>query len=284
MRRLCLILATFLAACTTPSVLVNRAADELAGHGQVEEEDLGLARDAAPFYLKLSESVLKQTPGHGPLAAAVASGLTQYAYAFVSLEADKTQGRDAKAALQLRVRAARLYWRAHRHAMRALETQTPGFAIALAAGSAELRRDQVVLAYWAAASWGAAIALSKDQPEAVADLPLAVRLAQLAWHLEPAHGDGALSALVGTFEASRPNGQSSLAQRCFQDARAQGQGRNAGVLVAEAEALAAPAGDRAAYERLLREAVAVAQAHPYLANQVMRERAQWLLDTTDERF
>jgi hypothetical protein len=31
----------------------------------------------------------------------------------------------------------------------------------------------VGVAYWAAAAWGAQIALSKDQPEVVADLPSA---------------------------------------------------------------------------------------------------------------
>ena len=250
--------------------------------GQAQEDDLVLARDAAPFYLKLSESVLLQTPGHGPLAVTVSSGFTQYAYAFVAFEADRLESQDAKAARQQRVRAARLYWRAQRHAMVALESQTPGFARALEAGTAALTQEQVALAYWASAAWGSAISLSKDQPEAVADLPQVQRLAELAWRLEPAHGNGALSALLGTLEASRPGGQQAAAQQFFQSARTHSRGQNAGVPVAEAEAMAL--GDRSAYERLLREALAVAQSHRNLANEVMRARAQWLLDTADERF
>jgi hypothetical protein len=37
-------------------------ADELASQGQADEDDLLLARDASPFYLKLSESMLRRTP------------------------------------------------------------------------------------------------------------------------------------------------------------------------------------------------------------------------------
>lgn len=265
-------------------LLVKGVADELASQGQNSEEDLGLARDAAPFYLKLSESVLRQTPGHGPLAAAVAGGLTQYAYAFVAFDADRIESRDSRAAQRLRERAARLYWRAQAHALTALEAQQPGFKQALAAGSAQLKPDQVALAYWAAAAWGAAISLSKDQPERVADLPLATALARLAWENEPGHGNGSLASLMGSFEVARPGGSARAAQDYFDRAVALGGGRNAGVFVTRAEALALPAGDRPGFESLLRQAVAAAEAHRDLSNEVMRERAEWLLATVDDRF
>jgi predicted anti-sigma-YlaC factor YlaD len=283
-RLLWLLLLFMLPACSPQSLLVKGVADELAGQAQADEDDLMLARDASAFYLKLSESVLKKNPGHGPLAVAVASGFTQYAYAFVAFEADRIETSDVKAAQRLRSRAAQLYWRGQRHAMAALETQQPGFAKALAAGQARLQPDQVALAYWAAASWGAAISLSKDRPDAVADFPLALRLGQLAWQLEPSHCAGDLSALMGNFEAARPGGSAASAQRYFALAQQQGQGRNAGVLVAQAEAVAAQGGDRATFERLLREALAAADGRKDLANAVMRERALWLLQTADDRF
>ena len=64
-------------------------ADALVMPGQSTEEDLYLARDASAFYLKLSEVVLYETPGNLRLAESVAAGFTQYAYAFVSFEADQ---------------------------------------------------------------------------------------------------------------------------------------------------------------------------------------------------
>jgi len=277
---------TGLCACSPQSLLLRAAADQLAGQGQASEEDLLLARDASAFYLKLSESVLRQTPGHLPLAEAVAGGFTQYAYAFVELEADRIESTDAKAAQRLRQRAARLYARALRHAMAALEQHRPGFADALAgkATALQLPADQVAVAYWAAAAWGAHISLSKDQPDAVADLPRAVALARLAWARDPDHGDGALASLMGSFEAARPGGSMRQAEAYFDRAIAAGAGRNAGPWVAKAETLALAVGDRAGFEALLRQAISIATAHPSLANALMRERAQWLLASADDRF
>lgn len=277
---------TLLGACSPRQLLLNQVADELAAQGQAPEDDLLLAREAGAFYLKLSESLLRQTPGHAALGEAVAGGFAQYAYAFVAFEAERIEAQDAAAAQRLRQRAARLYLRAQRHALGVLEQRRPGFAQALSAGTPmRLAADEVGLAYWGAAAWGAQIALSTDQPERVADLPLAVRLARLAWEREPGHGEGALASLLASFEAARPGGSRQEAQRLFDQAEAFGAGRQAGVYVARAEALALGDGDRPRYEALLRRALQTAAVHPQLlANQLMRERAQWLLDSADDRF
>lgn len=289
----CLTLAALLslAACTPRQMIVDNLADALSAQGAGGEKDLELLRDAAPFHLKLSESILRQNPGHRPLAESVAAGFTQYAYAFVAFEADRVEARDARAAGRLRARAARLYERAHRHAMRALESAAPGFGAALAAGDEgrrpTLRREQAGLAYWAAAAWGGWISLSKDDPDVVADLPLAVRLAQLAWAADPDWGQGALTGLLGSFEAARPGGSPALALARFDQAIAQSAGRSAGPLLGKAEGHALPAGDRALFEQLLRQALAIREsADSPLAteNEVMRQRAAWLLDKADDLF
>ena len=280
--------ASLLSACMPRQLLVNSAADALTAQGQAEEEDIGLAREASAFYLKVSESLLRQTPGHLPLAETVASGFTQYAYAFVAFEAERLANTDVKAAQQLNERARRLYGRAHRHAMAALNQTSPGFAAALAQPQAalwpKLRDEQVGVAYWAAASWGAYIALSKDDPDAVADLPLAVRLAELAWRTSPQHGQGDLASLMGSFEAARPGGSSAKAAAFFDQALALSGGKSPGPLVAKAEAIAQAAGDRPAFEALLKQALAVSAGRTDLSSQIMRQRAQWLLDSADDLF
>lgn len=282
------LMLALLSACSPRLMLVRSVADELASQGQAAEEDVQLAREASAFYLKLSESLLRQTPDHPALAESVAAGFTQYAYAFVASEAERIEGRDAKAAQALRVRAARLYLRAQRHAMTALEQQSPGFAKALASPDAaqwpKLRADQVGLAYWAAAAWGGCISLSKDDPNVVADLPLAMRLARLAYEREPAHGGGALASLMGNFELARPGGTVAQATRYFDEAIALGAGQNAGAYVAKAEGIAQPAGDRPAFEALLQQALHASREARNLPNEVMRERAQWLLDSADDLF
>ena len=283
-----LMMASLLGACMPRQLLVNSAADALTAQGQAAEEDLGLAREASAFYLKLSESLLRQSPGHLPLAESVASGFTQYAYAFVGFEAERLVSTDAKAAHLLNQRAQRMYWRAHRHAMAALNQTSPGFSAALAQPQASrwpvLRPDQVGVAYWAAASWGAYIALSKDDPDAVADLPLVGRLAELAWRTSPDHGQGALASLMGNIEAARPGGSAAKAAAFFDQAIAVSGGQNAGPFVAKAEAIAQAAGDRPAFEVLLQQALTVSAKHSDLSSQIMRQRAQWLLDNADDLF
>ncbi|MBB1075661.1 hypothetical protein HUU62_14705, partial [Rhodoferax sp. 4810] len=203
-------------------------------------------------------------------------------------EADRLDAKDAQAAQKLRQRAARLYQRAQRHAITTLAYHTPGFDAALASPTAShwprITAERVEVAYWAAAAWGAQIALSTDQPQVVADLPLAMRLAQLAYQVAPQHGQGALASLMGSFEAVRPGGSAPMAARYFDEAIVLGRDKSAAVFVAKAEALALPAGDRATFEALLRQALATSAAHPDLSNNVMRERALWLLDTADDLF
>lgn len=283
-----MVLLAALSACAPRLLVVNAMADELAGQGQGGESDLLLVRDASPFYLKLSESLLKQTPGHTKLAEAVASGFTQYAYAFVSFEAEKIEPVNAGAAQALRERAAQLYLRAHRHAMTALAQQSPGFSEGLfspvPANWPRLSDAQVGLAYWAAASWGGFISLSKDSPEAVADLPVALRLAGLAYAKNPDHGEGGLAGLMGNFEAARPGGSRSQALAYFDQAIHVSRGTAAGFYLGKAESLALPDGDKVAFTALLQRALEASAAHPSLENEIMRERALWLSSRIDELF
>ncbi|TXT40293.1 MAG: hypothetical protein FD135_1425 [Comamonadaceae bacterium] len=281
-------LLVLLSACSPRHLIVQGVANEIASQSQDSEDDLILAREASAFYLKLSESLLREAPDNLKLAEAVAAGFTQYAFAFVSFEAEKLADKDAKAAAKLRQRAARLYQRGQRHALAALELQIPGFSQALASPDPakwpQLKPEQVGVAYWAAASWGGLIAQSKDDPQTVADLPLAIRLARLAWEKSPQHGDGALASLMGSFEAAAPWGSRQQAVAYFDQAIAISAGKNAGSLVAKAESIALPAGDRPAFEALLHQALKASQAQHTLSNQVAQERAQWLLEMADDLF
>lgn len=282
------LVAVLLTACSPRYLIVQSVADELANQGQNVEEDFGLAREASAFYLKLSESLLRETPGNLKLAESVAAGLSQYAFAFVAFEAEKLAGNDANAAFRLNERAKRLYLRAHRHAMLALELSSPGFAAKLAQPNAgqwpALSKNQLGLAYWATASWGGYISLSKDVPDTVADLPLAYRLAGLAWKLDPHYDNGGLASLMGSFEAAVPGGSIPRAAEYFDSAIAISGGKSAGPFVAKAESVAQAQGQREAFELLLRKAIEASDLRRDLANEVMRERAQWLLKNADDLF
>jgi TRAP transporter T-component len=277
-----------LSGCAVRPYVVEQTAQALSGQSMSSEDDLQLAREASAFYLKFSESVLKETPGHLKLAESVSAGFTQYAYAFVAFDAEKIDSKSPKVAVEMRERAARLYARAYRHAMTALERNHAGFSVALnqaePAKRPRLTAEQVPLAYWAAASLGGWISMSKDDPDLVADLPISIRLADLAWQANPSFGQGALASLMGTLESARLGGSPQKATQYFDQAITWGLGQEAGPYVAKAESVALPADNRKEFEKLLHQALEISKKHRSLQNEVMRERAQWLLSSADDLF
>jgi len=285
---LALCLTLVLSACSPRQLIIDGVANELASQGSAPEDDLELAREASAFYLKLSESLLRASPDHLPLAEAVAAGFTQYAFVFVAFEAEQLESRDTRKAKALRERAARLYARAQRHGLSVLERRHPALLQTLGertpADWPRLSANEIGLAYWTAAAWGSWIALSKHDPEIVANLPQVIRLARLAWQTDPDWGQGALASLMGSLELSRPGGLRGEALRYFDRAIVLAGEQIAGPLVTKAEAIALPAGDRESFEQLLQRAITIATRTPNLQNEAMLARARWLMANADELF
>jgi hypothetical protein len=165
---LVLLLAVFVAGCSVRRYAINRLGDALAGTGTTfaSDDDPELIRGALPFSLKLIESLLAESPRHQGLLLAAASGFAQYSYAFVQQQADETEPRDLNEAEGLRTRARRLYLRATRYGVRGLGVRHRDFELLLRQNPKEAVEhtsvSDVPLLYWTAASWGAAIAISKD--------------------------------------------------------------------------------------------------------------------------
>lgn len=199
------------AGCSIRRMAVNAAGDALAGGSSrtfATDNDPDLVKAAAPFSLKLMEALLEENPRHKGLRLTSASGFTQFAYAFVQQEADELEEKDLASAEALRGRARRLYLRARDHALRGLEATHDDFEMKLraapGASAQSLTRKDVPLVYWAAVSWAAAISLSKDNPDLVAEMPIVEALVDRALALDEAYDHGALHGFLITFEMSRP--------------------------------------------------------------------------------
>lgn len=282
--------------CSVRRLAVDKLGDALASGGTTfaADDDPELVRQAVPFSLKLMESLLAESPRHAGLLVGAASGFTQYAYAFVQQDADELESRDFAAAEVLRGRARRLYLRARGYGLRALEVAHPGFAQRLAAAPGEavagLKKADLAAVYWTAASWAAAIALSKDDPVRVAEIPQMEALLDRADALDPDWGDGAVQSLMITYEMSRTTSGGDPVARArarFERAVALGRDRLAGPFVGYAESVTVQEQDVEAFEKLLGQALAVnADAVPEfrLLNLVMQRRASWLLSRKDELF
>ena len=70
------------AGCSIKRMAVNKIGDALAGGATTfaSDDDPELVNAAAPFSLKLMESLLAESPNHKSLLFATASGFTQYAF------------------------------------------------------------------------------------------------------------------------------------------------------------------------------------------------------------
>jgi predicted anti-sigma-YlaC factor YlaD len=270
-------------------------ADTLAGSGGVyaSDDDPELIRAAVPFSLKTIESVLAAVPDHPGLLLSACSGFTQYSYAFVQSDAEFLEADDFERSQELAARARRLYARATRYCLRRLETSYPGFEQALrhdpeAALAATTKADVPAL-YWTAAAWGSMISLGLDQPELIAQVPIARALMVRALALDESHDQGAIHAAMISIESvpESMGGSSARAREHFERAVALSGGQSAGPYVTMAMAVAQPAQDRAEFERLLNQALAIdADQYPAwrLANLVSQKRARFLLTRVDALF
>jgi predicted anti-sigma-YlaC factor YlaD len=225
------------------------------------------------------------------LLTAVASGFTQYAYAFVHLEADRLEERELDAATAGWDRAKKLYLRARDYGVRGLEVSHPGVGDALRVDPQGALTGtgvgDVSLLYWTAMSWAGAITLSKDDPDLVGDLPIVEALVDRALELDESYDHGALHGFLIAYVMGRPEGEADPAARArehFQRAMELSGGQLASPLVTLAESVCVPEQDRAEFERLLARALAIdpdARPEWRLSNLIYQRRARWLLERTD---
>lgn len=290
------ILSGSMTGCSVKKMSVNMIGNALAGGGTTfaSDNDPELIKAAVPFSLKLMESLLAESPEHEGLLFATASGFTQYSYAFVQQDADELEDVDLAAALELRARARRLYIRGRDYGLRGLEARHRGFAAALATdpeGTVRLAEvDDVPLLYWSAVSWAAAISVSKDDPDLIADLPQVEALIDRAMVLDEAFDFGAIHSFLITYEMSRPDGQGDPTRRSraqFARAVELSGGGLAGPYVSLAEAVTVQEQDREEFESLLAHALSIdpdARPEWRLVNLIMQRRARWLLSRSDSLF
>jgi predicted anti-sigma-YlaC factor YlaD len=286
----------FGAGCSINRLAVNKIGDALAESGTTfsSDDDPEFVGAAIPFSLKLIESLLASSPRHRGLLFAASSGFTQYAYAYLQQEADFVEGQDLARAETLRTRARRMYLRARDYGLRGLDTRISGFAARLRSDPlAAVRRAEardVALLYWTAASWAAAISLSKDDPEVVADLPIVEALIDRALELDEGFDDGAIHSFLISYEMARQGGAGDPAARSrthFERAVSITGGGLVGPYVSLAEAVSIPRQNRALFDSLMTRALAVdPEARPEwrLSNLILQRRARWLASRAGELF
>jgi predicted anti-sigma-YlaC factor YlaD len=285
-----------LAGCSITDYAVRAVGDGLADASGVyaRDGDIELVAAATPFGLKTMEALLARSPDHPGLLLSLARGFTPYAYAFVEQEAELLEETDLAAALEQRERARRLYLRARDYGLRGLDVAHPGMARRITSGEVAVLEaaggGDVGLLYWTGVAWAAAIALSKDDPFLLADLPLVEALVLRALALEEDFDAGAIHVFLVGFEMSRAGlsaGAEERASAHYRRALELSGGHQAAPFVAYGEAVAVARGDREEFRAVLERALAVdvdARPERRLANVVMQRRARWLIGRSEHLF
>jgi predicted anti-sigma-YlaC factor YlaD len=215
-----------------------------------------------------------------------ARGYTQYAYAVIQQDADEAEDQDIALALYLQDRARRLYRSGRDHGLRGLGLSAEQLRREPRQTLAHAQRSDVALLYWTGASWGALIALSKDDPEALADVPAVEALIDRALELDEGFDRGVIHTFLISYEMVRQGAAGDPAERArrhFARAVELSDGADAAPMLALAEAVCVPAQRRAEFEALLERALSV-EGGDRLANLVMHRRARWLRSRMDRLF
>lgn len=297
MRRQALLLIALLLVpgCSIKRMAVNSVANSLSGGGDVfaRDEDPELIRDALPFGLKTMETLLETVPEHRGLLLTACQGYTQYAYAFVQLDAEQIESADYEGASVMKQRALKLFLRARAFGLRGLEVKRRGLAARLPSrpdsAVRALRREDVPLIYWTAAAWGSAINLGKDRPDLTADIAVVKALIQRGLELDEGFDGGALHEAMIVMESLPPamGGSPERARRHFGRAVELSRGERPGPYVTLAQNVSVAAQDRREFRELLDRALAVdPEKNPSnrLATLLIQRKARNLLARQDELF
>ena len=247
-----------------------------------EEADPQLAREAMASQLKFVEGLMQSDPKDPRLNRLAAEGFGSYTFLFI----EDSQPERAKA-LYLRGRDYALRSFSARPALAGLAAMMPDdLEKALkSAGKAE-----APALFWAALCWSGFINLSKDSPDAVAELPKAAAIMKRSHELDPDYNFAGSDMFFGVYFASRPKllgGDTAKAQEHFKWAERLTQGKYLMTYVLEAKTLAVALQDRALFESLLakvKDSPAGRLPNARLADEVAKLKAAALIEKIDDLF
>jgi predicted anti-sigma-YlaC factor YlaD len=286
-----------MSGCSFRDLAASTIRDMLSEGGTAfaDDDDIELVGDALPFSLKLTDSLLQDSPTDRGLLRSAAQGYVLYSYAYVQFPAELAATEDLDQARSMRDRARKLYLRAYDYAIRGLEVNEPGLGEALRYHPGEaIERiggedaDEVPFLYWAASALGLAVSMSKDDPAMLARLAEVEAMLSRALALDESYDAGALHEFALILEGAAPHlPDRGAIDRHYRRALDLSEGKRASLYIAYAMAGPLRAQDREAFQTLIEKALAVepdAVEGQRLVTALAHRRARWLLGRMDELF
>ena len=242
------VLLVFLSSGCSIQKMALRSIDGIFDNAMLaltEEEDLKIAEQAIGGNLKLIDGLLKTDPENEKLLLLACQGYTSYSLGF------------AEDSLP---RALLFYLRAQRYGMRALtlrgipDSVFYSDPVTMKRSLAKLSADDVPIVFWTVNAWGSAVNLQRDNPDAVANLPIVNAMMEWVKEKDSTYYYGGPLLYFGVYYGSLPamfGGNTDLSRAYFERAIAASRGSFLMTYVFYAKSYAVQVQDEALYQDLL---------------------------------
>ena len=296
------VFALSLSGCNMNKLVADGTADLLEEGSPALDGfwDYEIAGYGIPGALVQLEAFHKVTPDNEKLSLNLAKAYlgyaqgwveSQYEIAFAAGEFDKAD--------RLRQRARLLYLRARDLGLRTMRNRDKGIDDAVRSmeqgALAKYLADNYAAAtdvgpvFWTGLAWGAAIDMSLDQPDLIADLPIVKPFIERARELDDMYFNGGSYVALGSIEASFPpalGGNPEKGKDWFEQGLAKTERKNHLLQVMYARVYAVNTRNTELFYKLLNEVIEAPDAgNAYrLSNKVARVRAERYLAHGKELF
>lgn len=279
-----LIPSAMLSGCSTRKLMIGQIARVMQDGfpTYMKETDPLLVRDSMASNLKLIEALLENDPENEDLLLLACQGFASYAFMFV--ETDDP------------ARAKNLYLRSRKYGYALMRQrglvpdsiyEMPAWDKSLAGAG---KKDAPAI-FWTAFAWGGQIQLDRESPDALADLPVVIRMVDKVAALDRGYWFAGPDTFLGFYHGSVPvvlGGRPEEARRHFESALDLTGRQSLIIQVLYARSYAVQVQDRKLFDSLLEE---VTSADPgkfpeetALSNAVAQRKAGELKKAADEYF
>lgn len=294
------LLYLFVAGCTPKKIASDITAQIMAGGAPSFEmdPDAELAETTGITMIKMIEAFQYDNPNNKTLNILLARSYANYAFGFLEWNMLRFRN-DLKKQEQFKIneeRAKRFYEAGKRLGLATL-SQSGSFKSALNKDLDSFKKmlkgygkGSVPKLFWTAFSWGGAINLNKDSPQAIIEFPKTEAMMQRVLELDEYYFYGGPHLFFAVSFGSRPamfGGNLEKSKEHFEKAVGAYQRKFLMALVMYAQVYAVQAQDPALFDSLLTEVMsadAAAMPEQRLANELAKRRAKWLLENKTQFF
>lgn len=194
------LLLLVLYGCSAQKIAIKYAGDlfDSGVKAIFSETDYDMAKSSIPANLKLLEAIYNIDPENEKIALLLVQGYTGYAMGFVEDEDPQ--------------RAKMLYKRALDYGINLLKSKSKKFSQSLNGEfekfektlRSEFGKKDVPILFWTAMSWGSYVNLSRDDPDAIGEIPKIEAIVKYSIELDESYFYGSGDMFLGVLLSSRP--------------------------------------------------------------------------------